>query len=227
MRIGILQTGHAPDALIGERGDYADMFQRLLVGEGFDFAVWNVVDGEFPPDVHAADGWLITGSRHATYEDHAFIPPLEEFIRKAYAEGVPIVGICFGHQIVAQALGGKVERFTGGWSVGPTRYRFGDREIVLNAWHRDQVTRRPEGAELAASAPTCENAALVYGDRAFTVQAHPEFDAEFLRGLIAARGRGLVPEPVLADAEARLSTQTLDQPVMARRIADFFRQPRS
>ncbi len=226
MRIGILQTGHAPDALIGRTGDYAAMFRRLLDGEGFDFATWNVVDGEFPPDVHAADGWLITGSRHATYEDHAFIPPLEDFIRRAYAERVPIVGICFGHQIVAQALGGKVERFAGGWSVGPTRYRFGDREIVLNAWHRDQVTRRPPQAELVASAETCENAALAYGDRAFTVQAHPEFDAAFLGDLIATRGRGLVPDPVLADAEARLATTPLDRPEIARRIADFFRQPR-
>ena len=67
----------------------------------------------FPEGIHDADGWLITGSRHGAYEDHPWIPPLEEFIRDAYAAQVPLVGICFGHQIIAQAMGGKVEKYQG------------------------------------------------------------------------------------------------------------------
>lgn len=225
MLIGILQTGHAPDALIGRTGDYANLFEKLLADQGLTFRTYSVVDMQFPQDVHDCEGWLLTGSRHGAYEDHPFIKPLEEFIRKAYAEKVPMVGICFGHQIIAQALGGKVEKYKDGWSVGPTRYSLNGTEVTLNAWHQDQVTRRPDCAEVAGSSPFCENAALIYGDRAFSVQAHPEFDNAFVKGLIDARGRGNVPDPLLDEAEAKLAA-AIDQPVLARQIADFFKQPR-
>ena len=225
MRIGILQTGLAPDELKPESGDYPDMFARLLDGHGLDFVAYRVVEMEFPKDVHECDGWLLTGSRHGAYEDHPFIPVLEDFIRRAYAEAVPMVGICFGHQIIAQALGGKVERFEKGWAVGPTDYDFGGETITLNAWHRDQVTERPEGAEVIACNDFCTNAALVYGDRAFTVQAHPEFRPEFVNGLMQTRGKGLVPDTLMAEAGARLD-QPLDDQIIARRIAEFFKRPR-
>lgn len=226
MKIGILQTGHAPDELIAGHGDYPAQFRRLLAGHGFDFDDYPVVDGIFPESIHAADGWLITGSRHGVYEDHFWIPPLERFIRTAYAAHVPVAGICFGHQIVAQALGGKAEKFSGGWVVGPQTYRLAEGgEITLNAWHQDQVTRRPEGAEVLASHPFCENAILAYGDRAYTVQAHPEFDDAFVQGLIETRGRGLVPEPVLDEAGRRLG-RPLGTAAIAERIAAFFKQPR-
>ncbi|EEW25449.1 type 1 glutamine amidotransferase [Rhodobacter ferrooxidans] len=225
MLIGILQTGLAPDALAGEMGDYPDMFAQLLAGRGLTFRTFRVVEMEFPSDVHQADGWLITGSRHGAYEDLPFIKPLEDFIRKAIAEKVPLVGICFGHQIVAQALGGKVERHAGGWAVGPTEYDFGGQKLTLNAWHRDQVTELPPGAEVVACNDFCQNAALVYGDRAFTVQAHPEFRAAFVDGLMQTRGKGVVPDDLMAEATARLGTQIDDQAI-ADRIAAFFKQPR-
>ncbi|MGA0714206.1 MAG: peroxidase-related enzyme [Gemmobacter sp.] len=150
MHIGILQTGAAPDALRPDHGDYPDAFERLLAAEGFRFTTWRVEEMEFPPGIDAADGWLITGSRHGAYEDHPFIRPLEAFIRAALGAGVPVVGICFGHQIMAQAMGGRVERFAGGWAVGPTRYDFGGETLTLNAWHRDQVVAVPPGAEVIA-----------------------------------------------------------------------------
>lgn len=161
MLIGILQTGEAPDVLSAEMGDYPDMFRRLLDGKGFAFRTYRVLDMDFPASVHDCDGWLITGSRHGVYEEHAFIPPLEAFIRAAREARVPLVGICFGHQIVAQALGGRVERSDKGWAVGPTAYDFGGDRIVLNAWHRDQVIEPPDGAEVIASNSFCENAALL------------------------------------------------------------------
>lgn len=225
MLIGILQTGLAPDALAEEMGDYPDMFARLLAGQGFEFRTFRVVDMQFPENVHECDGWLITGSRHGTYEDHPFIKPLEAFIRKAYAERVPLVGICFGHQIIAQALGGKVARFEKGWSVGPTDYDFGGEKLTLNAWHRDQVVEKPADAKVVACSDFCENAALVYGDRAFTVQAHPEFKDEFVDGLMQTRGKGIVPDDLMAEAGARLGSPIDDQEI-ARRIGEFFRHPR-
>jgi len=193
MLIGILQTGQAPDALAAQSGDYPDMFQRLLAEQGLSFRTYRVLDLEFPASVSECDGWLITGSRFGAYEDHAFIPPLEDFIRQAFAQAVPMVGICFGHQIIAQALGGKVEKFAGGWSVGPTEYDFDGQALRLNAWHQDQVVERPAMAQVAGRSAFCENAALVYDDRIFTVQAHPEFRSEFVDGLMKTRGKGVVP----------------------------------
>jgi GMP synthase-like glutamine amidotransferase len=225
MKIGILQTGLAPDALKDEMGDYPDMFARLLAGHGFTFQTFRVVDGEFPASVMECDGWLITGSRHGAYEDHPWIPPLEQFIRDAYWAHVPLVGICFGHQIVAQAMGGKVEPYPEGWAVGATDYTFGDKTLRLNAWHRDQVTELPPMAKVVASNDFCTNAALLYGDRAFTVQAHPEFRPEFIGGLMKTRGKGLVPDDLMASATDRLALPIDDQ-TMADQIAAFFQMTR-
>ncbi|MCC5989115.1 MAG: type 1 glutamine amidotransferase [Pararhodobacter sp.] len=230
MHIGILQTGEAPEPLRAG-GDYPDFFIRLLADEGFTFTTWRVLEGDFPPDVSTCDGWLITGSRFGAYEGHAFIPPLEDFIRRALAARVPVAGICFGHQIMAQALGGKVEKYPGGWSVGPTEYDFEGERITLNAWHQDQVTTPPPAARTVAESDFCAHAALAYDGPGgqplgYSVQAHPEFDDDFLAGLIDARGRGLVPDAVLDSARARLG-QPLDSKHIAARIAEFFRAARA
>lgn len=225
MHIGILQTGLAPEMLAPEMGDYPDMFARLLDGNGFTFTTYRVVEGEFPADVRACDGWLITGSKHGAYEDHAWIPPLEEFIRASYAAHVPMVGVCFGHQIIAQAMGGRVERYAGGWAVGATEYDFGGQTMTLNAWHRDQVTEVPKAAQVIATNEFCANAALLYDDRALTVQAHPEFRPEFVDGLMKTRGKGLVPDDLMAKAADRLD-KPLNDKTMAAQIAAFFKQPR-
>ena len=225
MIIGILQTGASPDALKPSMGDYPDFFERLLADRGLEFRRFTVMEMDFPKSVHDCDGWLITGSRYGAYEDHPFIKPLEAFIREAYAEHVPVVGICFGHQIIAQAMGGRVEKYKGGWSVGPTDYHFGSgpeaETITLNAWHQDQVVEKPEMAEVIASTDFCSNAGLLYDDRMFTVQPHPEFRKDFIEGLIKYRGPGLVPQETLDAA-----TEKIDAPLgttkMAERIADFF-----
>jgi len=224
MLIGILQTGYAPEPLRDE-GDYPDMFTRLLAGHGFTFRTYRVVDMEFPASPAECDGWLITGSRHGVYEDLPFIKPLEQLIRDAFAAKVPVAGICFGHQIMAQALGGKVEKYQGGWSVGPTQYDFDGETLAMNAWHQDQVTSPPPGAQTIASSPFCQYAGLAYDTRGLSVQAHPEFADEFVEGLIDTRGRGLVPDTVLDEAREKLGAP-LDSPHIAGRIAAFFKQNR-
>jgi GMP synthase-like glutamine amidotransferase len=226
MLIGILQTGQSPDVLRAEAGDYPDMFARLLANRGLGFRSYHVEGDDFPASVHDCEGWLVTGSRHGAYEEHRFIPRLEAFLREAYAAAVPIVGICFGHQILAQALGGKVDPFGGGWAVGPQDYDFSGETITLNAWHRDQVTKLPPGAEVIASNPFCAYAGLAYGDRALSVQAHPEFSDAFVEGLLRSRGPGLVPEPLMQAARARLGTPN-GAAAIADRIAAFFKRPRN
>lgn len=224
MKIGILKCGEPPEVMRATLGSYDDMFRQMLDGRGFTFASWHVEVMEFPASIHDADGWLLSGSRHGVYEDHAFIPRLEDFIRQAYVNHVPLVGICFGHQIIARALGGEVEKFQGGWAIGPQDYDFDGTIIRMNAWHQDQVVRRPVDARTAGSNDFCLNAALVYGDRTFSVQAHPEFGDAVIDGLIAAKGAALPPDLVAA---ARARRGTADSGAIADRIEAFFKTPRA
>jgi GMP synthase (glutamine-hydrolysing) len=221
MKIGILQTGHAPDQMRPALGDYDAMFRTLLAGRGLDFATYDVVDGVFPSGPAACDGWLITGSRHGAYEAHPWIPSLEDLIRTIGEAGQPLVGVCFGHQIIAQAFGGRVEKFAGGWVVGRQTYDWQGETLALNAWHQDQVVELPPGAEVLAGNDRCAHAALRLGPEILTVQAHPEFDRDVIAGLIEHRG-DTVPDAQLAQARAGLD-RPVDNARIARQIGDFLR----
>ena len=226
MKIGILVTGHPPDELYDQFGEYDGMFRKLLDGNGFEFETFAVVDNQFPSSIEDADGWVITGSRHGAYEDHPWIPPLEELIRAIRDAGQPLIGVCFGHQIIAQALGGTVEKFQGGWAVGRTSYDFDGDTVTLNAWHQDQVTRLPKGACVLGSNDFCKNAMVAYGDTIWTVQAHPEYGDDFISGLVRTRGKGVVPNNLLQDALNRANGQD-DNSAIGRYMAEFLKKERA
>ncbi|MDB2407609.1 type 1 glutamine amidotransferase [Jannaschia sp.] len=224
MKIGILMTGHLPDPLRARMGDLDGMFERLLDGHGFSFQSFDIEGMAFPDGPDACDGWLITGSRHGVYEDHPFIPRLEAFIRDVHAADIPLVGICFGHQIVASALGGRVEKFDRGWALGRSEYSVeGAAPMHLNAWHQDQVLEAPKGARALGSNAFCKNAMLVYGDRMFTVQPHPEFEPDLIAAFVSERrGTGTYPDDLM-DRAGHETAQPLDNARMGAALARFLK----
>ena len=221
LKIGILQTGYVPEPLVAQHGGYPSMFERMFANYDFEFETFVVADNQFPESINSCDAWLITGSSHGAYEDHAYIPPLEEFIRASYAAGVPLAGICFGHQIMAQALGGKVEKFDGGWGVGHTTYSMKDKNRSILAMHQDQVVEKPADSEVIASTDFCKNAGLAYRGKAISFQPHPEFTSEFMRDLILYKsGKGL-PEDQAEEALLHLENET-NSAEIALQLANFY-----
>lgn len=215
MILGILQCGHVPDQVRDDEGPYETLYGNLVTGHGFTPKTFSVVDGHFPDGPQDADAWLVTGSKHGAYEDHAWIAPLETLLRDIRATNKPLVGICFGHQIIAQAFGGTVEKFADGWSIGRTTYRIGNTEIALNAWHQDQIVALPDGATKIGQSDFCTNAVLAYGDRILTMQPHPEFPNSVVEKLLDHRSE-TVPDPLKTQARADLK-----KPVANALIGDW------
>lgn len=228
MKFGILQTGRAPVTLVDKFGDYDEMCANLVRDEEDEVLSFAVLDGELPASVEQCDIWVITGSRFGVYEDHEWISPLETFIRSAYAAGKKIVGICFGHQILAQALGGVVEKQMTGYGVGAMDYRLAladgsETEVTLCAWHQDQIVKIPAGAKVIATSDFCPIAALTYGNQAISFQAHPEFSISYMKALIGHHaGR------VISTKQGNDALMSLEKPVHAdvvsARIHDFLSQ---
>jgi GMP synthase-like glutamine amidotransferase len=229
--IGILavSTGDL-DRKAGAR-QYPRMFARFLRGAdpSLAFAYYDVIGAkELPRDMDECDAYLITGSRHSAFDDEPWIRALSEFIRSAHRARKKLIGICFGHQVVAHALGGKAERSPKGWGLGRRVFapvasfpwmRPALREVALLYSHRDQVTKLPPGAARVGGDAFCRNMMFVIGGHVLCFQGHPEFTARYLRRLMAGR-RDVIPPPVYADA-----LRTLDAPddsaVVARWIVGF------
>jgi len=227
MLIGILQCGHTHGEVAEAHGDYDALFHRLFYGQGLQFQTWNVVDMEFPESTDAAEGWLLTGSRHGVYDPLPFIAPLEAFIREAHSARRPMVGIFFGHQVIAQALGGRVEKFAGGWQVGHRRYTLEDgRQLALNAWHQDQVLDPPQSSRTVGRTEGCAHAALLYGDHIYTLQPHPEIPDPVLDTYLTARwGAAGYPDGLFDEVKAAMG-QPSHEAAMAAELARFLKEAR-
>lgn len=231
MKIGILVTGRIDDPHVNDHVGYAHMFQQLFekADVQFEYDVFNVVDDQWPRSIDACDAWLITGSAHGVYENTTWMQILKKWVIHSYEHGIPIVGICFGHQIIAEAFSGKVEKFSGGWGLGPQIYQLnnyvldGKPHIQLNAVHQDQVVEKPSNATCIASSSFCENAILKYGDTILTIQAHPEFTNEYEKDLLDLhKGKAIPLEPSqLALNKLEEQPQRMDDLRVARWMADI------
>jgi GMP synthase-like glutamine amidotransferase len=199
MHIGILKTDAVRPEWVPDFGEYPDMFKRLLLeaDSSVSFAVWDVEEGVHPSDtdIDSVDGFIITGSKSSAYDDKQWIRDLEVLIQKLHARRKKMVGICFGHQIIAKALGGVVSKSDKGWGVGIQTYKLdsalfdgaqsGQLKLVVS--HQDQVHKLPPGARNVVSNAHCENGGFVMGDHIFTLQGHPEFIDEYSEAIMSFR----------------------------------------
>lgn len=196
MRIGIIECGPVPAPLQDIHISYPAMFAAQLTPllPNAAFTTVSVVNGEALPAPEACEAWLIPGSKYGVYDDLPWIAPLKDFIRAAARLKRPMAGVCFGHQIIAEALGGKVEKAAIGFRIGLERYETtltgATQSITMPAFHQDQIVVQPPHSEVVATSPACAYAALRYRNApVFSVQFHPEFSRAYLSDLIAVMSR--------------------------------------
>ena len=233
MHIGILRTDSVRPEWVAVHGQYPDMFARLLTEQDdtLRFTTWDVEAGELPTACDVADAFLITGSKSSVYDDKAWIRSLEDFVRTLHATRSKLIGICFGHQLVAQALGGTVAKSKKGWGVGVNAYAVDDtlfrqadgKDLCLLASHQDQVMQMPPGAKKIATNAHCEVGGMVLGEHILTFQGHPEFTPDYARELLSFR-RDMIGEERADEGLNSLVVREHEGARAARWILDFLSQ---
>jgi len=235
MRVGLLLCDHLDEDAAAVAGDYTTLMPRMLEPHGVELEVFDLTEGRFPASVKDFPAWITSGSRRSAYTDEAFIPDLLDVSTELAAIERPHAGICFGHQVIARALGGTVERHASGWGVGAREFDIVSAPpwmtteaddppdaVTLLMSHRDQVTALPSDAEVIATADYCVNGAFRVGDHVFTVQGHPEFTPELSAFLMRKRQEDIGDDGVGAGLASL--DQRLDSDRVARWIATFLRR---
>lgn len=233
MRIGILQTDSVNAEFQAEFGDYPLMFRGLLgLNESVTFADYDVARGRYPASPEECDAFLITGSRRSVYDDEAWIIRLKDYVVELHESRTKLVGICFGHQMIAEALGGKTEPAAVGWHVGINPNRVVKQEAFMTPAaatfrlifsHKDQVTRLPPGAELLATSPLCPNAMFRIDKHLLAIQGHPEFCKGYSRTLMEMR-QEILGEETFSRGMASLAQPT-EEGMVAHWILNFIAEP--
>ncbi|WP_322998496.1 type 1 glutamine amidotransferase [Castellaniella sp.] len=233
MKIGLLQCDDVAPALIGPHGNYPDMIQTLLraVDPDTQFQVFACHQGQLPDHTANVDGWVTTGSKCGANDDADWIARVSDFIRVLWQTRQPLVGICFGHQMIAKALGGRVERAALGWGLGayqttleqqePWMTPWHSQELQLLASHQDQVVELPPQGRVLAGSGFCPIYMMQVGDTCLGIQGHPEFSRAYLEDLLDTRRDRITPERLLA---ARHSLRgSTDDLLVGRWILNFIR----
>lgn len=230
--IGILQTGRTNPKL-GDQPEYSELFEKLLspenTGYPLSFTAVPVLDGIFPETIDSFDGYIITGSSAGVYEDHDWLPPLMQFITECDAAQKKMVGICFGHQAIAKALGAEVTKSEKGWGVGvkamdvTAKATFMDPApdaLNLIYMHQDQVQSLPDGAVPFTGDGFCPLAGFMKGDHIFTLQGHPEFTPEYSSLLYQLRAADMADG--LAEKAVMSLKNNQDGRIVAQWMGRFF-----
>ena len=205
LRICILETDVLRPELIGQYQGYGRMFEQLFASQPIaaEFDVYNVMNGDYPADDQKFDAYLVTGSKADSFGTDPWIETLKGYLLERYTRGDKLLGVCFGHQVLALVLGGKTERATQGWGVGVHRYQLAAKapwmdptvsELTLLISHQDQVTELPANATVIASSDFCPYAAYHIADQVLCFQGHPEFVHDYSRALLDLRQQSLGQE---------------------------------
>ena len=193
MKIGLLECDDVVGRFPEVKGGYREMFAALL--PGFSFRYYDAHRGVMPGSPGECDAWVCTGSKYSVYEKHAWVDELSAFIRSTRNEK-PYVGICFGHQMLAHAMGGEVAKAQQGWGVGVLPLQILKKEpwmepplpqVRIQHMHQDQVQRLPKDAVLLGNSPHCEVGMFRIGETMLGIEGHPEFTVEYGSALIRAR----------------------------------------
>jgi len=231
MKIGILQTDSVREKFQAEFGDYPDMFMQLLKDASnapLTIEIYDVIANQFPKNIDDCDAYLITGSRFSVYEDLDWIHRLRDFVVELDVARKKLIGICFGHQLIALALGGKAELAQVGWGVGvhtsAVTKTASFMEPKLSQFtalvsHQDQVTELPEGAECLASSDFCPFSMIRIGNHILTFQGHPEFHRDYSKALIEMR-QDILGDRVYTEGLESLSKKT-NEDILAQWIMAF------
>jgi GMP synthase-like glutamine amidotransferase len=231
MHIAILVTNTDNSAFAARHPTDADRFSRLLshVRPDWRFTAFDVVRHQLPNSPSDFDGYMITGSPASVNDPDPWLGGLEDFVRASVAAGMPLFGACYGHQVIATALGGKVERSPDGWRLGlyegPGSLAFQDNgeAIRLYACHIEQVTKLPPGAVVIGGTPDCPIGAYQIGNTVYCNQYHPEMPHDFIAALVEEIADDVGPE-ITARARASLTLGTANTTRFANGLAAFFEQ---
>lgn len=228
MKIGLLVCDHVRDEFLHVAGDYPDMFEALL-GDRLQLQPYFLVEDRFPDRLDEVEGWITTGSRESVYDDIPWVHRFADLTRRIVATDGKLVGICFGHQMIAHALGGRVEQSERGWGVGvktvevtaaqPWMHPPAERFRILNS-HRDQVIELPPGASVVAANDHCPVSAMTVGRRIVGFQGHPEFVPDYSAALMESRRGTLIPDQVVEEGIASLESAP-DRRLLAEWIVGF------
>jgi GMP synthase-like glutamine amidotransferase len=225
MRLAILMTNTDASPFSQQHPDDGQKFSSLLhrVRPGWEIEVYAVKDGLFP-DTLDFDGLLITGSPASVHDGTVWISTLEELVRTAIHKKIPLFGACFGHQVIARALGAKVGYNPDGWVLGrvETTFENNSATVPLYAAHKEQVLSLPKGAKIVARTPGCEIAGFAINDHVLTTQYHPEMTNSFIKALLNAFADNIGKETT--DKAAKTLIKGTDLDALAEWIASFFEQ---
>ena len=234
LKLGLLQCDSIDTHMhTHSGGDYPDMFARLLqqTGQPFALTTFNVTDGVLPQHSKDFDGLIITGSRHSTYEAQPWIDQLTQFIQHCQHHETKVIGSCFGHQVIAHALGGTVNKAIQGWGIGVHQVNIKQQQTWMQPYqaqlnlifsHQDQVIALPKNATILAESHYCAVQMYVIDQQFLGIQAHPEMSLAHIKALVQQNCELYGPE-ALSQAKISLERLSHDGEIVGQWMMDFLR----